>query len=427
MRFMKLFNRRLPFRLPVLAAIGAMLCSGQAWAIEPFTVKDIRVEGIQRTEAGTVFNYLPVRVGETFTDEKAVSAIRALYATGFFKDVRIDAEGDILVVIVEERPAIASVDFTGAKEFDKEMLIKSLKDVGLGEARIYDRALVDRAEQELKRQYMSRGLYGVQITTTITPVERNRVAINFTVDEGEVSRIKEIKFVGNKAFSDKDLMDIIKLRTPGWFTWYTRADQYSKEKLTGDIEALKSFYQNNGYIEMQVESTQVSITSDKKDIYITLNIKEGDKFTVSDIHLEGELFGREDEIKSLIELEKGDVYSGEKLTASSKKISEYLGNFGYAFANVNPQPDIDREKRKWLLRYLSIRASACMSGRSILPGTPRRETKLSGGNSGKWKAPGMMARTSNCLATGLIVWAFLRKSRSKRRKCREQPIRLTSI
>ncbi len=343
---MKLFHHRLPFRLSVLAAVSAVLYSGSALAIEPFTVKDIRVEGIQRTEAGTVFNYLPVRVGETFTDEKAASAIKALYATGFFKDVRIDAEDDVLVVIVEERPAIASVDFTGAKEFEKSVLIKSLKDVGLGEARIYDRALVDRAEQELKRQYMSRGLYGVQITTTITPVERNRVAVHFTVDEGEVARIKEIKFVGNKAFSDKELMSRIKLRTPGWFTWYTRADQYSKEKLTGDIEALKSFYQNNGYIEMQVESTQVSITSDKKDIYITLNIKEGDKFTVSDIRLEGELFGKEDEIQSLIELEKGDVYSGEKLTASAKKISEYLGNFGYAFANVNPQPDIDREKKE---------------------------------------------------------------------------------
>ncbi len=343
---MKLFRRHLPFRFSALVAASALLYSGHVLAIEPFTVKDIRVEGIQRTEAGTVFNYLPVRVGDTFTDEKAVSAIKALYATGFFKDVRIDAEGDILVVIVEERPAIASVDFTGTKEFDKEMLIKSLKDVGLGEARIYDRALVDRAEQELKRQYMSRGLYGVQVTTTITPVERNRVAVNFTVDEGEVSRIKEIKFVGNKAYSDKELMERIKLRTPGWFTWYTRADQYSKEKLTGDIEALKSFYQNNGYIEMQVESTQVSITSDKKDIYITLNINEGDKFTVSDIRLEGELFGREEEIQSLVELKKGDVYSGEKLTASSKKISDYLGNFGYAFANVNPQPDIDKEKKE---------------------------------------------------------------------------------
>ncbi len=346
MGFMKLFHRRLPFRLPVLAAFSALLYAGHALAIEPFTVKDIRVEGIQRTEAGTVFNYLPVRVGDTFNDEKAVTAIRSLYATGFFKDVRIDAEGDILVVIVEERPAIASVEFTGTKEFDKDMLVKSMKDVGLGEARIYDRALLDRAEQELKRQYMSRGLYDIKITTTVTPVERNRVAINFTVDEGQASRIKEIKFVGNKAYSDKELMEQIKLRTPGWFTWYTRADQYSKEKLTGDMEALKSFYQNNGYIEMQIESTQVAITSDRKDIYITLNIKEGEKFTVSDIHLEGELFGREEEIRSLIELQKGEVYSGEKLTASSKKISEYLGNFGYAFANVNPQPDIDRENKE---------------------------------------------------------------------------------
>lgn len=346
MKFMKLFHRCLPFRLSALVAACTMLYSGHALAVQPFTVKDIRIEGIQRTEAGTVFNYLPVRVGDTFSDEKAVSAIKALYATGFFKDVRIDAEGDILVVIVEERPAIASVDFTGAKEFDKEMLIKSLKEVGLGEARIYDHALVDRAEQELKRQYMSRGLYGVQITTTITPVERNRVAVNFIVDEGEASRIKEIKFVGNHAFSDKELMDHIKLRTPGWFTWYTRADQYSKEKLTGDIESLKSFYQNNGYIEMHIESTQVSITTDKKDIYITLNINEGEKFTVSDIRLEGELFGREEDIKALVELNKGDVYSGEKMTASSKKISEYLGNFGYAFANVNPQPDIDREKKE---------------------------------------------------------------------------------
>ncbi len=345
-RFMKLFHQRLPFRLSLLAAISMAFYSNVAQAVEPFTVKDIRVEGIQRTEAGTVFNYLPVRVGETFNDEKAVSAIKALYATGFFKDVRIDAEGDVLVVIVEERPAIASVDFTGAKEFEKAALIKSLKDVGLGEGRIYDRSLLDRAEQELKRQYLSHGLYGVQITTTITPVERNRVAVNFTVDEGEVARIKQIKFVGNKAFSDKTLLDVIKLRTPGWFTWYTKADQYSKEKMTGDLEALKSYYQNRGYIEMQVESTQVSITSDKKDIYITLNIKEGDKYKVSDIRLEGELFGREKEIRNLIQLKKGDVYSGEKLTNSSREITEYLGNFGYAFANVNPQPDIDREKKE---------------------------------------------------------------------------------
>lgn len=346
---MKLFPYslfRLPFKPTVIAVASLVFSAGQALAMEPFVVKDIRVEGIQRTEAGTVFNYLPVRVGDTFTDEKATTAIRTLYATGFFKDVRIDAEGDVLVVIVEERPAIASVAFTGMKEFDKDAITKGLKDIGLGEARIYDRALVERAEQELKRQYLSHGLYSVQITTTVTPIERNRVAINFIIDEGHVAKIRQIKVIGNQAYSEKQLLKLIDLTTPGWLTWYTKKDQYSKEKLTGDIESLKSFYQNNGYIEMQVESTQVSITSDKKDIYITLNIKEGEKYTVSGIELEGELFGREEEILPLIQLKKGKTYSGEQLTSSTKAISDYLSNFGYAFANVNPQPDIDREKKE---------------------------------------------------------------------------------
>lgn len=309
-------------------------------------MKDIRVEGIQRTEAGTVFNYLPVRVGETYTDEKGAAAIKALYATGFFKDVRIEVEGDVLVVLVEERPAVAAVDFSGIKEFDKDQLTKALKDIGLGESRIFDKALVDRAEQELKRQYLSRGLYGVQVTTTVTPIERNRVNVTFAVDEGDVARIKQISIVGNKAFSDSDLLALLNLRTPGWFTWYTKADQYSKQKLTGDIEALKSFYLNRGYIEMQVESTQVSITPDKKDIYITINISEGEKYTVSGVKLEGEMLGREAELKPLVLLQEGDVYSGEKLAESVKRISERLGNFGYAFANVNANPDINREKKE---------------------------------------------------------------------------------
>ena len=337
----------LPFFPRRIIAIAAFaLCSGQVLAGNPFVVKDIRVEGIQRTEAGTVFSYLPVRVGDTFTDEKSAAAIKALYATGFFKDVRIEAEGDVLVVMIEERPAIASVEFTGTKEFEKDVLIKSLKELGLGESRIFDKSLLDRAEQELKRQYLSHGLYGVQVTTTVTPIERNRVKINFAVDEGDVSRIKQIKFIGNKAFSDDALLNEIKLTTPGWFTWYTKADQYSKQKLAGDIETLKSFYLNRGFIEMQVESTQVSITPDKKDIYITININEGDKYTVSDIKLEGELFGREAELKSLLQLKSGDVYSGEKLADSVKKISERLGNYGYAFANVNANPELNREKKE---------------------------------------------------------------------------------
>lgn len=335
-----IFPRRL------IAAAVLALCTGQALAIEPFVVKDIRVEGVQRTEAGTIFGYLPVRVGETFDDDKAASAIKALYATGIFKDVRIEAEGNVLVVFVEERPAVAGIQFSGIKEFDKDGLTKALKEIGLAESRIFDKSLVDRAEQELKRQYLSRGLYGAKVTTTVTPIERNRVNISFSVEEGDVSRIKQITFVGNKEYSDSRLRGLLKLSTSGWLTWYTKADQYSKQKLAGDIETLKSFYLNNGYIEMQIESTQVSISPDKKDIYVTINISEGEKFTVGDIKFDGELLGRESELKPLVQLKKGDVYSGEKLTESVKQISERMGTFGYAFANVNANPEINRAKKE---------------------------------------------------------------------------------
>ncbi|MCW5298648.1 outer membrane protein assembly factor BamA [Herbaspirillum lusitanum] len=346
---MKLHSAHFPapiFSRSLIAAAALTLCTGQAFAVEPFVVKDIRVEGIQRTEAGTVFSYLPVRVGDTFTDEKGTAAIKALYATGFFKDVRVEAEGDVLVVQVEERPAIASVDFTGIKEFDKEQLTKALKEIGVAESRIFDKSQVDRAEQELKRQYLSRGLYGAKVTTTITPVERNRVAVTFAVDEGDTSRIKQINIIGNKAFSDGTLRDQLKLTTPGWFTWYTKADQYSKQKLAGDIESLRSYYLDRGYLEMQIDSTQVSITPDKKDIYVTININEGEKYTVSDIKLDGEMFGMEGDLAALVQLKKGEIYSGSKLTDSTKKISERLGNFGYAFANVNANPNVDREKKE---------------------------------------------------------------------------------
>ncbi|MFZ6674083.1 outer membrane protein assembly factor BamA [Undibacterium sp. Xuan67W] len=333
-------------RRHVLALAALALCSGSAMAIEPFTVKDIRVEGIQRTEAGTVFTYLPVRVGEVFDDAKSVTAIKSLYATGFFKDVQIEVQNGVLVVLLEERPSIASVDFTGTKEFEKDALIKALKDIGVGEAKIFDKATVDRAEQELKRQYLSKGLYGVKITTTITPIERNRVNVTFAVEEGDIARIAQINLVGNKAFSDSELRELLALTTPGWFSWYTKADQYSKQKLSGDIETLRSFYQNRGYLEMQIESTQISITPDKKDIYITINIIEGDKYTVSDIKLEGETLGREEELKSLLLLKKNDIYNAARLTESTKRISERMGNFGYAFANVNANPLLDKEKKE---------------------------------------------------------------------------------
>jgi outer membrane protein insertion porin family len=333
-----------PRRLVTLAALA--LCSGSAFAIEPFIVKDIRVEGIQRTEAGTVFTYLPVKAGDTFNDAKSIAAIKALYNTGFFKDVQIEVQDGVLIVLLEERPTISTVDFTGTKEFEKEQLIKALKDIGVGETKIFDKATVDRAEQELKKQYLSRGLYGMKIVTTITPIERNRVNVTFAVDEGDISRIAQINIIGNKAFSDGELKDMLQLSTPTWFTWYSKADQYSKQKLSGDIESLTSFYQNKGYLAMKVDSTQISITPDKKQIYITINITEGHKYTISDINIEGDTFGREAELATLLTLKKGEVYNAARLTDSVKRITERMGNYGYAFANVNANPMVDEEKKE---------------------------------------------------------------------------------
>lgn len=337
----------LPFiRRSLIGAAVMALCASNALAANPFVVKDIRVEGIQRTEAGTVFSYLPVRVGETFDDAKASSAIKALYATGFFKDIRLEEENGVLVVLVEERPAISSVDFTGTKEFEKDMLVKALAEIGVAQTRIFDKASVDRAEQELKRQYLSHGLYGVKITTTVTPIERNRVTVMFNIDEGDVAKIKGINIIGNKAFSDKQLRQLLELRPSGWFTWYSKADQYSKQKLTGDLETIKSWYLNHGYLEANVESTQVSITPDKRDIYLTLNITEGEQYTVSSVKLEGEMFGREEELKELIVLQPGKTYVGDLQEATNKFIADRLGTYGYAFANVTANPELDREKRE---------------------------------------------------------------------------------
>ncbi|MGB0129694.1 MAG: outer membrane protein assembly factor BamA [Rhodocyclaceae bacterium] len=329
--------------------ISGLLCAlfaSGAVAFEPFVIKDIRVEGIQRTEAGTVFSYLPVKVGDTMTDDKAAEAIKALFGTGFFKDVRIEVSEGVVAVLVEERPAIGAVDFVGVKEFDKDALKKGLKDVGLAESRIFDRALLDKAEQELKRQYLSRGKYAVEITTTVTPLERNRVGINFTVDEGEVAKIKQISIVGNEAFSEKDLLKQFTLTTPGLLTWYTKNDQYSKQKLSGDLETLRSYYLDRGYLEFNIDSTQVSITPDKQDIYVTVSVTEGSRYTVSDVKLAGELIIPEAELRSLVKVKPGDVFSREALTESSKAISDRLGNDGYAFANVNAQPELDKEKRE---------------------------------------------------------------------------------
>lgn len=334
-------------RLKLLSGlVAALFVAAPAIAFDPFTVRDIRVEGIQRTEAGTVFNYLPVRVGDTFTEEQAADAIRDLFGTGFFSDVRIEVENDVIVVLVDERPAIADITFVGVKEFDSKALKGSLRAIGLAEARTFDRSLLERAEAELKRQYLSRGKYSAAVVTTVTPLERNRVGINFTVTEGPVAKIRKISIVGNRQFKESALLDIFQMRTPGWLTWYTKNDQYSRQKLSADLENLRSYYLDRGYLDFNIDSTQVSITPDKRDIYITVNITEGEKYTVSAVSFAGDLILPEAEYLKLASIRPGEVFSRAKLTETTEAVTNRLGKEGYAFANVNAAPEVDTEKRE---------------------------------------------------------------------------------
>lgn len=332
------------FKYPV--ALVSLFFAITCWASESFIVKDIRVEGIQRTEAGTIFSYLPIKVGDLLDEAKATEAIKALYATGFFKDVRLKSEEGILIVEVDERPAIAEISINGAKEFEKDKLLEGLKQAGIAESRIFSRSILERAELELKRQYISRGKYSVKITTTTTPLERNRVGINFDIKEGRTARIKKINFVGNEKFKDSELRGILVLRKPDLLSWFTKNDQYSKQKLSADLETLRSYYLDQGYLEFNIESTQVSITPDMRDIYITINVTEGAQYTVSDIKVAGDTIIPEEEIRKLILFKPGEVFARQKLTESIKLITDRLGDDGYAFANINASPTLDFENRQ---------------------------------------------------------------------------------
>ncbi|MCB2016382.1 MAG: outer membrane protein assembly factor BamA [Hydrogenophaga sp.] len=324
----------------------ALAMSLPAWAVDPFTLKDIRVEGLQRVEPGTVFASLPFRIGDEYSDDKGTSAIRALFGLGLFSDVRLQVNGDVLVVIVEERPTVADVSFSGAKEFDADVLKKALRDVGLAEGRPFDKALADRAEQELKRQYINRSMYGAQVVTTVTPVDRNRVNLNFNVVEGDVAKIKDIRIVGNRAFSESTLRDLFDLDTGGWMSWYTKADRYSRAKLNADLETLRSYYLARGYLEFKVESTQVAISPDKQDMSVTINVSEGNRFVVSSISLEGDYLGKEQEFKSLVTMRAGEAYNAEEVTKTVKAFTDYFGTFGYAFAQVDASPVVDRTNNR---------------------------------------------------------------------------------
>ncbi|HUK04378.1 MAG TPA: outer membrane protein assembly factor BamA, partial [Burkholderiales bacterium] len=343
---------RMRFLAAVACALLAVAGGAFAQGFKPFVVKDIRVEGLQRTEAGTVFSYLPVKVGETMTEEKAQQALRALFATGFFRDVRLEAENDVLVVLVDERPAVAQIDLVGIKEFQTDAMKRILRDAGLSEGRTFDRAVLEFAVQELKKQYLSRGRYAADVQTTVTPLERNRVSVRISVNEGEVAKIRSINIVGSQVFDEKVLLEQFGLRTPGWLTWYTKADQYSKQKLSGDLEALRSFYQDRGYVDFAIESTQVSITPDKRDIYITVNVTEGEKYTVSDVKLDGQMMLTREELQKLVKVKAGEVFSRQRINESTKAIADRLGNEGYAFANASAIPQIDRVARKVALTFV---------------------------------------------------------------------------
>jgi outer membrane protein insertion porin family len=338
MNFISQHFRLQPLCVFIAAAVGSM----SAWAIEPFKLKDIRVEGLQRIESGTVFASLPFRVGDLYNDESGAAAIRALFALGLFKDVRLDAQGDVLVVIVEERPSISEVEWVGLKEFDKDVLVKALKEVGIAEGRPFDKALADKAEQELKRQYITRSLYGAEVVTTVTPVERNRVKLTFTVTEGGPSKIKEIRITGNQAFSEDNLKDQFNLDVGGWLSWYTKSDRYSRTKLNADLESLRSYYLSRGFLEFRIDSTQVAISADKQDISIAINITEGERFVVAGVKLEGNYLGKDDEFKALVKIGLGQPYNAETVAETTKAFTDYFGKFGFAFARVDARPDIDR-------------------------------------------------------------------------------------
>jgi len=325
--------------------ISLLLLSIAAFAMEPFVIKDIKIEGLQRTEPGTVFNYLPVQVGDTMTEDKSTEAIKSLYRTGFFKDVRIEADQNILLITVQERPSIADIQFSGNKAFQSDKLKEGMKGIGLAEGQIYDKSKLEFAEQEIKKQYLAQGKYTATVKTSASPLERNRVAIRFDIEEGIVSRIKEINVVGNQLYSIKDITSQFQLKTTNWLSWWYKDDQYSKQKLTADLETLKSFYMNRGYLEFSVDSTQVSITPDKDDVYITINISEGPKYKVSDVKLAGDLQQvPESELQTLIKIKKDDIFNREKITESTKGINARLGNDGFAFSNVNAIPEINKEE-----------------------------------------------------------------------------------
>ena len=351
-----------------IVCLGMMSSS---WAFKPFKISDIRVEGLQRISPGTVFTYLGVKKGEEFNDAKSAQAVRALFKTGFFKDVRLALEGTVVVVFVTERSSIASITIEGNKSIDDNMLKRSFRRLGFVEGRVYNRALLDKIEQELKRTFLSQGKYNVRIKVTSTPMERNRVAIKILISEGKPAKIKKINIVGNTKFTDKQLLRQFKLTAPGALTFYSKNDQYSKQKLKGDLGKLRSFYLDRGYLDFKLSSTQVSISPDKKSIYITVNIIEGEQYRVKNIKLAGRLVVPVSELQELVKIPLGSVYSLRSVTESKKRLTERLGDEGYAFARIKISPVLQRKKKLVSLTIIIDPARRVYVRRIIMVGNLR--------------------------------------------------------
>ena len=334
-------------RLRIVLAVF-LICAAVrvAATVDAFVVEDIRVEGLQRITAGTVFNYLPIKVGDTVDGTRTAGAVRALFRTGFFRDVRLERDGDTLVVAVIERPSIGSIEFIGNEELKTDDLLSALEQMGFAQGRVFNRSTFDQVKQELHRTYFAAGKYGVQVTGTVTPLERNRVAIKFEISEGVVAKIRQINILGNVAFDDDELRDEFELDTTGFFSFISRSDRYSKPKLAADLETLRSLYLDNGFINFNVDSTQVSITPDKKDVYITINITEGGRYLVRDIYLQGALIVPEEELFDLVTVIQDTEFSRKRVTETARRIGNRLGNEGYSFANVNAVPEIDDSEEK---------------------------------------------------------------------------------
>jgi outer membrane protein insertion porin family len=328
-------------RCCVLAAL--LLNSPLARAADSgvFTVADIRIQGLQRVSAGTVFNLLPVKVGDVLDEVSVRQLIRLLFASGYFRDIRMGREGNVLIVTLSERPAIDSIEIKGNKSIKTEALLEGLGKQGLKEGEIFKQATLERVELELERQYVAQGRYGARLDAKVEDLPRNRVAIKIDIEEGKTSGIQHINFVGNRTYPDRDLLGVMELKHPGLFSFFRNDDKYSREKLTGDLEKIESFYKDRGHVEFDIESTQVSITPDKRQVYLTINLKEGDIYTVRNVDLVGELHDVPPEaLRALILVQPGQIFSGARLTATEKQLTSALGNSGYTFATATGIPEV---------------------------------------------------------------------------------------